>query len=88
MPLCLCALVPYKYGRSLLTVGEAVKIEQLGFSYPDGTAALDNVTIAINQSEKVGIVGANGAGKSTLVNHLNGYFLTQKGSIHINGIPP
>ena len=67
-------------------MSEAVKIEQLGFSYPDGTAALDNVSIRINQSEKVGIVGSNGAGKSTLVNHLNGYFLTQKGSIHINGM--
>jgi len=68
-------------------VSESVKIEQLGFSYPDGTVALDNVSVEINQSEKVGIVGANGAGKSTLVNHLNGYFLAQKGSIHINGIP-
>lgn len=67
-------------------MSEAVKIEQLGFSYPDGTSALDNVSLSIGQSEKVGIVGANGAGKSTLVNHLNGYFLTQKGSIHINGI--
>jgi cobalt/nickel transport system ATP-binding protein len=68
-------------------VSESVKIEQLGFSYPDGTVALDNVSVEINQSEKVGIVGANGAGKSTLVNHLNGYFLAQKGSIHINGVP-
>ncbi|MFA6567516.1 MAG: ABC transporter ATP-binding protein [Victivallales bacterium] len=68
-------------------MSESVKIEQLGFSYPDGTVALDNVSVEINQSEKVGIVGANGAGKSTLVNHLNGYFLAQKGSIHINGIP-
>jgi cobalt/nickel transport system ATP-binding protein len=67
-------------------VDEAVKIEGLGFSYPDGTVGLDNVSIAINKFEKVGIVGANGAGKSTLVNHLNGYFLAQKGSIHVNGI--
>ncbi|MFA6292807.1 MAG: ABC transporter ATP-binding protein, partial [Victivallales bacterium] len=68
-------------------MSESVKIEGLGFSYPDGTAALNNVSIQINQSEKVGIVGSNGAGKSTLVNHLNGYFLPQKGSIHIHGIP-
>jgi cobalt/nickel transport system ATP-binding protein len=67
-------------------VSEAVKIEQLVFSYPDGTTALDNVSISINKNEKIGIVGSNGAGKSTLVNHLNGYFLTQKGTIYINGI--
>ena len=67
-------------------MSEAVKIEELGFSYPDRTVALNNVSISINQSEKIGIVGSNGAGKSTLVNHLNGYFLPQKGSIHIHGI--
>lgn len=67
-------------------MSEAVKIEQLGFSYPDGTTALDNISISINESEKIGIVGSNGAGKSTLVNHLNGYFLPQKGEIRIKGI--
>lgn len=61
-------------------------IERLSFSWPDGTRAIDRITLAIAKGSSVGIVGANGAGKSTLVNHLNGYFLSQEGSISIGGI--
>ena len=63
-----------------------IDIEQLAFTYPDGTRALDGVTLQIGKGESTGIVGANGAGKSTLVSHLNGWFLPQKGTIRIDGI--
>ena len=33
---------------------------------------LDNASVTINPSEKVGLVGRNGAGKSTLFGLLNG----------------
>lgn len=60
--------------------------EQLSFTYPDNTRALDNVSLTIRTGESTGIVGANGAGKSTLINHLNGYFLPQTGKISIDGL--
>lgn len=60
-----------------------ISIEGLSFSWPDGTKAIDHISLTVAEGESVGIVGANGAGKSTLVNHLNGYFLPQKGSISI-----
>ncbi len=63
-----------------------ISIEELCFSWPDGTTAIDHISLAVGKGEAVGIVGANGAGKSTLVNHLNGYFLPQKGSISIGGV--
>jgi cobalt/nickel transport system ATP-binding protein len=47
--------------------------------------ALDGISLNIADGESVGIVGANGAGKSTLVNHLNGYYLPQNGTIKIAG---
>ncbi len=62
-----------------------ISIEGISFSWPDGTRAIDRITLAIAQGSSMGIVGANGAGKSTLVNHLNGYFLPQEGSISIGG---
>ena len=62
-----------------------ISIEGLSFSWPDGTKAIDHITLTVAEGDSVGIVGANGAGKSTLVNHLNGYFLPQKGSISIGG---
>lgn len=67
-------------GKSLIS------IEQLDFTYPDGTMALNGLTLHIRKGESTGIVGANGAGKSTLVNHLNGYLLSGKGSIRIDGM--
>jgi len=60
--------------------------KEVSFFYPDGTKALDNVSLTIHTSESAGIVGANGAGKSTLLNHLNGYFLPHSGKISIAGM--
>jgi cobalt/nickel transport system ATP-binding protein len=60
-----------------------ISITGLSFSWPDGTKAIDHISLGIAEGSSVGIVGANGAGKSTLVNHLNGYFLPQEGSISI-----
>lgn len=69
-----------------MTRDPLITIRQLGFTYPDGTRALDGIDLAIPSGASAGIVGANGAGKSTLVSHLNGWFLPQEGSIGINGI--
>jgi cobalt/nickel transport system ATP-binding protein len=50
----------------------AVKIRNLEYAYPDGTAALAGVDLTVEEGATVGVVGANGAGKSTLMLHLNG----------------
>ncbi len=63
-----------------------IAIEGLSFSYSDGTRAIEQISLAVAERSSVGIVGANGAGKSTFVNHLNGYYLPQEGSISIGDI--
>ncbi|MEI8185069.1 MAG: ABC transporter ATP-binding protein [Chlorobiaceae bacterium] len=63
-----------------------ILIDGLSYWYPDGTRALDHLSLRIARGSSTGIVGANGAGKSTLVNHLNGYFLPQEGSVSVGGV--
>ena len=67
--------------------GHTIEICGLSYHYPDGTVALQNVTITIPLHRRTAILGANGCGKSTLLRHLNGLLLPQKGSITIAGRP-
>ncbi len=47
--------------------------------------AVDNVTLEINNGERVGIIGRNGAGKSTLLHLIAGITTPSTGSIVVNG---
>jgi cobalt/nickel transport system ATP-binding protein len=60
-----------------------VEFSDVYFRYPDGTNALNGVSLRITHGESVGIVGANGSGKSTLLMHTNGYLLPGSGTITI-----
>jgi cobalt transport protein ATP-binding subunit len=61
-------------------------VHDLRFSYPDGRAALNGVTMHVNPGEKVALVGPNGAGKSTLMLHFNGILKATAGRIRVDGM--
>ena len=66
---------------------KVVEIKNLSYTYPDGTPALDGVTLDVMEGESVGIIGPNGAGKSTLLLHLNGILQSKNGAIKVLGMP-
>jgi len=64
-----------------------VEVRNLRHVYPDGSAALRNISFRITHGESVAIIGANGAGKSTLLLHLNGALAATAGEIRIGDFP-
>ena len=63
-----------------------VSIRDLEYTYPDGTRALNGVSIDIRQGEFVLIMGQNGAGKSTLVKHCLKLLEPTRGIVEVGGI--
>ncbi len=61
------------------------QIEDLTFTYENGTKALDGVSLHIRRGEWFAVLGANGSGKSTLARHLNGLLLPAAGRVLVGG---
>jgi ABC-type multidrug transport system fused ATPase/permease subunit len=62
-----------------------VSVEGVSFSYPDGTLALQEVSMRARRGELVAVVGPNGAGKSTLLELFARFRQPSNGRIMIDG---
>lgn len=67
----------------MLKVSSIHKI--FGKGTPIENHALKGVSLTLNEGDYVTLIGGNGAGKSTLLNAVAGSFLTDSGSIKIDG---
>jgi ABC-2 type transport system ATP-binding protein len=51
-------------------VGDAIVLDDLAKTYPDGTQAVRGISLRVRSGESYGILGPNGAGKSTTIGML------------------
>jgi len=60
-------------------------INNVTVEYPDGTKAINNLSLNVKSGEKLALIGANGAGKSTLMLAIEG-ILDSTGEIKIDDL--
>lgn len=61
------------------------ELRHVDFSYPNGTKALHDVSMLIEEGKTTALVGLSGAGKSTVINLLCKFFLPDSGEILLDG---
>ena len=65
----------------------SIEVKDLSYVYSPGTpyaaAALNGVSITIDEGDFLGIIGKTGSGKSTFIQHLNALIRLQSGSIKV-----
>lgn len=64
----------------------SILLNDVTFRYPDGSLAVDGVSLEIGAGERVAIVGQNGAGKTTTVKLMNGLLKPTTGTVLVDGV--
>ncbi|KAJ3371217.1 hypothetical protein HDU91_005488 [Kappamyces sp. JEL0680] len=64
----------------LRVLGSMVQVEDVSFSFSK-SLVLRNVTLNVEQGDRIGIVGANGEGKTTLIKLIMGVLTPTKGTV-------
>jgi len=64
-----------------------LETRNIGYRYGDGTDALNDVSISLEEGRKIALVGPNGAGKSTLMLMFNGILRPSSGEVLFHGQP-
>ena len=67
-------------------MGDAIRTESLGKTYPDGTVAVRDVSLSVRSGEIFGFLGPNGAGKTTTISMLTTVLRPTSGRAEIEGI--
>ncbi len=68
------------------TRGPVFELEHVDFDY-DHQVALKDVSLTVNEGDRMTILGANGSGKSTLLKILDGLYFPTRGTLRAFGEP-
>lgn len=78
-------IINAKDARDLINPRGQIEFENVSFSYPDGTAAINNISFHANPGETIALVGISGGGKTTVMNLIPRLYDTNSGVIKIDG---
>ncbi|MFW5469219.1 ABC transporter ATP-binding protein [Knoellia sp. CPCC 206435] len=67
--------------------GEAIRVEDVRYSYREGRDVLHGVSLELRPGERLAVVGPSGAGKSTLGRLLAGIDGPRTGRVTVGGVP-
>ncbi|HEY0093575.1 MAG TPA: ABC transporter ATP-binding protein, partial [Archangium sp.] len=79
--------MPPDEGAEAGPLTEALTLEGVRATYPDGREALRGVDLTVPAGARVALVGASGAGKTTLFSVLLGFVTPSGGAVHWDGVP-
>lgn len=63
-----------------------IQVNNLDFTYPDGTKALEDINVTVKVGEFIALIGQNGSGKTTLSKLLNGLYKPTSGEVIVDGL--
>lgn len=66
-------------------MADLICVNDVFYTYPDGTHALNGVSFSLRSGCRVGLIGTNGSGKSTLLGQLAGCYKPSNGEISVEG---
>lgn len=78
-------LVEAKNAKTLKVSKGQIVLNHVSLTYPDGTPAIDDLSLTIPPTHTVAFVGASGAGKTSLLNVIPRFYDISAGKIMIDG---
>lgn len=72
--------------QELPNLAGRIEFRNVSFTYPDGSAALTNVSFVIEPGTSLALVGPSGAGKSTIADILLRFYDPTEGQVLIDGV--
>lgn len=78
------AFQQYNESSKSLKFDRSINLENIYYSYADGTKALNGVSVQIDKGKKIAFIGKSGAGKTTLIDLLLGFYSASSGNILVD----